>query len=128
MKLKLKKYFINILPVIILSLFLISCEDTLLGPDPENTSINNFDIIWKEFDRYYPSFELKHIDWDGLNSRYRKIITSGTNEVELWKCISGMLNYLNDIHVFMYNRDHSWFHSSTNRRYVMQFSIELIEF
>jgi hypothetical protein len=84
---------------LILILLLASCGDLLVGPDPENTPERNFEILWHEFDRYYPFFELKQIDWQALYNTYRPDVSATTDETELLQIISNMLNLLKDVHV-----------------------------
>jgi len=92
----------------------LSCEEFILGPDPENTPANNFDILWGEFDRYYPSFISRNINWDSLYSVYRPQITRNTTEAELWYIICSMLYNFNDFHVALYNSDGSKAFSSSH--------------
>lgn len=83
------------------SLVAASCSDMLLPADPPNTSLDNFDILWQEFDRYYALFEVKGIDWDSLRTAYRSRITPATTDQELFTIISSMLANLHDAHVFL---------------------------
>lgn len=114
---------------LLLSILCISCEDIILGSDPENTPENNFDILWKEYDLYYPSFILKNINWDSLYSVYRSRVTSQTTEDELWQIISDMIYHFDDIHVYIYNRDHSDIFSSSHSFYdrLGEFSLPLVQ-
>jgi carboxyl-terminal processing protease len=101
----------------------------LLGPEVENTPINNFDLLWKEFDRYYPSFIVKNINWDSLKAVYRGGVTPQLTEILLWNIISDMLWNLDDGHVFMYNRDNSMFFDSKRHfgSHEGEFRIDLVK-
>ena len=82
---------------------IISCGDLLVGPDPDNTPENNFEILWQDFDRYYSFFEHKQIDWDSLYTVYRPQVSEKTTEKELFEIISSMVENLQDGHVNIYS-------------------------
>ncbi len=87
-----------ILSVFFLMLFS-SCDDLFLGPDPENTPENNFQILWEDFDKHYSRFEMKNVNWDSLYSVYRPQVNSGTSREQLFEIFSSMLSNLKDSHV-----------------------------
>ena len=120
-----KKYYVII--ILFSSLFYSSCENFILGPEPENTPENNFNILWKEFDRYYPSFIIRNINWDTLYSIYKPRITPQTSEDEFWDITIGLLSNFNDIHVFMYNWDHTKHYESSRIGNSFDFDIYLIK-
>lgn len=78
---------------------LCSCSDLVVEPDPENNPVNNFEIFWKEFDRYYSFFIYKNIDWTEQYHRYRPQITEQTSDSELFSVLSDMAGILRDGHV-----------------------------
>lgn len=82
-----------------------SCNDLMLGEEPKNTPIENFDILWKEFDRKYALFEVKNIDWDEVYAEYRPKVNNNMSSDELFDVISEMLVELNDGHVWMVKPD-----------------------
>jgi hypothetical protein len=117
--------------VIVSSMMFLSCEETLLGPDSANTPSNNFNLLWKEFDRYYPSFTYKDINWDSLYSVYSSQLSAQISDDSLWKVISKLLYNLNDPHVYMYNLDHTRFYSSSGREdssHTGEFNLNVIKF
>ena len=57
-----------------LSCSLYSCEKLFIKPDKENTPINNFELLWKDFDENYSFFEYKKINWDSLYNVYRPLV------------------------------------------------------
>jgi len=122
----LKKYYI--ITLLFLSLLYISCEEFILGPDPENTPENNFDILWREFDLYYPSFIIKGIDWDSLYTVYRTQITSQTTDNDLWFIMRSLLRNLDDLHVEMYDANGRYFLSSHTYYDENKFSLPLIKY
>ncbi len=122
----------NITLVILLflpSVLFISCEQTLLGPEPENTPKNNFEILWKTFDENYALFPVKKVNWDSLHSYYGSKITAYTNESDLWNIMGEMLTRLNDGHVTLFNKNiTNWYSSSEiNRRKIEDFSLNLVK-
>lgn len=85
----------RLLPVISL-LMLFGCTDQ---PDFNNSIYGNFDALVETIDTRYCFFKEKDIDWKELSSAYRKLITSETNEVELFFIMSALLDELKDGHV-----------------------------
>lgn len=78
----------------------VACIDPILGPEPDpDDPLENFDTLWREFDRYYPFFELKGLDWDSLRAEYRPRIHPGANHETLFTVISAMLDELKDGHL-----------------------------
>ena len=47
-----------------------ACVDTLVGRNPADTPAGVFDVVWKDFDRNYSFFEVKHVDWHAAYQRY----------------------------------------------------------
>jgi hypothetical protein len=58
-----KKLYIGI--VIFLITFT-GCKKVFFDEDISNTPLNNFELFWNDFDRFYPFFEIKHIKWDSV--------------------------------------------------------------
>ncbi len=76
-----------------------------------------FDQVWSDFNRVYPYFELKQVDWDSIYQVYRPKIKKVNNEVHLCALLSEMLNSLRDIHVYISTPNHlSGFEKRTNYR------------
>ena len=78
---------------------LYGCEKMFLEPDPSNTPENNFEIFWKDFDRYYAQFSVRHIDWDSVYAKYRPQISSSTTEQQLFSVLSNIVRCINDMHI-----------------------------
>ncbi len=120
----------KIVPSILLtSLLFISCERILLGPEPENTPKNNFDILWKTFDENYALFTVKNINWDSLHVVYGSKISASTTESELWDIIAGLISNLNDGHVTLFNKGYTKWASSSeiSKRKADDFSLDLVK-
>jgi hypothetical protein len=71
-------------------------------PDPANAPESNFEILWKDFDRYYAQFPLRHIDWDSVYSLYRPQISPSTSDRQLFNIFSNIVHGINDMHVSLY--------------------------
>ena len=88
--------------IFILIIFIIpfsGCEKLFFENDPPDTSINSFEMFWSDFDKFYPSFGIKHINWDSVYNIIRPKITDQTSGVELFNLFSGMIKPLKDGHV-----------------------------
>lgn len=88
--------------LLLLSIILFSfvgCDDLLLGDKEQNTPVNNFEILWNDFDKMYGGFAVKKINWDSLHDVYRTTITDNSSDAELYNAFAGMLNHLYDNHV-----------------------------
>ncbi|MGA3287707.1 MAG: S41 family peptidase [Bacteroidota bacterium] len=78
------------------------CENTFFEPDSANTPENNFEIFWKDFDRYYAQFSVRHIDWDSVYTLYRPQISPSTSDRQLFNIFSNIVLSINDMHVSLY--------------------------
>jgi carboxyl-terminal processing protease len=119
----------KIAAIILASILLTSCEERLLGPEPENTPQSNFEILWKTFDEKYALFAAKHINWDSLHTFYGAMITASTTDDQLWNICAGLLSNLDDGHVVLINRDVSKIFSAgkIGQRKMDDFSLDLIK-
>lgn len=85
--------------ILIFILAFYGCDTLLMEPDPHNTPEQNFEIFWKDFDRYYAQFPIRNIDWDSVYTLYRPQISSSTTDQQLFNLISGIIRGINDMHV-----------------------------
>jgi carboxyl-terminal processing protease len=76
-----------------------SCEKLYFDEDASNKPINSFEIFWSDFDKFYPSFRIKHIDWDSVYRINQPKITDHTSGIELYNILSGMIKPFKDGHV-----------------------------
>lgn len=102
-----KNTFFVIGILICLTFITMSCEQTILGPEPKNTPEDNFEILWQDFDNYYALFDVKKVDWKAIYNTYRPRVNSHTSEDDLWTIFTEMLFVLHDSHVAIYNSDYS---------------------
>lgn len=89
------KVFILLFSIISLS----GCEEIFFEDDISNTPINSFEIFWSDFDKFYPSFRIKHINWDSVYSINRSRVTDKTSGIELFNILSEMIKPFKDGHV-----------------------------
>ncbi|MFA5849504.1 MAG: S41 family peptidase [Bacteroidales bacterium] len=86
--------------IILFSLISLSgCEKMYFGDDISNTPTNSFEMFWGDFDKFYPSFDIKHIDWDSVYRINSPKISDQTSDIELYKVLSSMIRPLKDGHV-----------------------------
>ena len=100
--------------ILLLSLFLGSCEKALIEPDPTNGAVANFDLLWKTVDEKYSFFDYKSIDWDSVYQVYRPMVKEDMSQQELFDVMADMLYLLQDGHVnltsgFDVSRNWSWY-------------------
>lgn len=85
------------------------CEKIYFNDDPSNTPENNFELLWKDFDRYYSQFGIRNYNWDSVYAIV-KPQSAAMTERQLFNILSGVVVELNDMHVNLYT-DHgsaSW--------------------
>jgi hypothetical protein len=95
--------YIKLVFAITLILVLAGCEKALIQPDPANSTVENFDLLWKVMDEKYAYFTYKNIDWNALKSKYRPQATKAKSAQELFRVVSDMLYELKDGHVNLFS-------------------------
>jgi hypothetical protein len=93
---------------------LTSCEKLLIEPNPANSPVQNFDLLWRSLDEKYAYFPLKRIDWDSVYTAFRPRVHNDMTDRELFKVMSDMLYLLRDGHTnlvskFDVSRNWDWF-------------------
>jgi hypothetical protein len=78
------------------------CSNLFVEPETSGEPEAVFDLLWSEFDRYYPFFIDKNINWDSVYTIYRPRIGNEMTEDDLFEVISDMLLILRDGHVNVY--------------------------
>ncbi len=78
--------------------FILSCDNLLIDKDPKNTNESNFEVFWKDFDRNYPSFIVKNINWDSVYSQSMEKIKTGITEKEFYQLLSEVILNMKDGH------------------------------
>jgi hypothetical protein len=89
-----------ILVVYLLTLaLLVGCKDALVGTDPSDNPVSNFDEFWTRMDQMYSFFEYKDLDWDSVYTVHRPTIHDQTSNAELLEVFAEMVQTLRDGHV-----------------------------
>ncbi len=78
------------------------CEWALIEGDPPDEPLENFQIFWESFDRHYPFFELKQIDWNSIRATYEVQIDRHTTPEQLHGIFEEIIPILKDGHVELY--------------------------
>ncbi|MDE2460834.1 MAG: hypothetical protein KGL98_06260 [Gammaproteobacteria bacterium] len=72
---------------------------------PKNPYALQFEEYWYKFDRLYPYFEYKHMDWQAAYAEYRPLADKIGNERELVALLMRMTTPLKDVHVWFKSPD-----------------------
>lgn len=115
--------------VLLLSMLIVSCDETLLGPEPENTAKSNFEVLWKTLDQNYALFPVKRVNWDSLHTVYGSMVSASTSGSELWDISTKLLSHLDDGHVTIFSQDRSKAYNSRQLDYRLadEFSLDLVK-
>lgn len=73
--------------------------------DNANDPVKNFEAYGAIFERNYPSFEEKGINWQSTLDKYQAEISSSTTDLELFYILTEMIQPLNDGHVTLKARN-----------------------
>src|SRR3972149_4044188 len=87
---------------LILILAMVSCQKIYFEDEPANNAVNNFEIFWSDFDRYYSQFNIRGINWGSLYNEYRPMIFEHSTEQRLYNVLSSMITVINDMHVNLF--------------------------
>ena len=63
-----------------------------------NTPESNYAVFWQTFAENYPFFEMKHVDWQAVDKRFRPRVTAETKPEELFAILQEMIEPLQDAH------------------------------
>jgi len=89
----------RLLIYLFLALLSTSCSKDLNMVVVENTPESNFNFFWGEFDKYYPYFELKKVNWDSIYNMYSPMISPSTTDKQLYDILKKVSLNLKDGHV-----------------------------
>jgi carboxyl-terminal processing protease len=73
----------------------------IIGLSSCNAPTKNFDEMWKGYDEWYGTFEVRHIRWDSLYNIYRPQVNDNMSNTELYNVLGAVIAPLNDIHAFL---------------------------
>src|SRR5678815_2351927 len=63
--------------------------------DPER----NFEALWEIFNKRYPFFKLRNVNWQRQYDAYRPKVTNATSDDELFDILCEMLSPIHDGHI-----------------------------
>jgi carboxyl-terminal processing protease len=78
-----------------------SCQKVLLPAASNNAPTKNFDEMWKGYNEWYGTFEVRHINWDSLYNIYRPQVNDNMSNTALYNTLGQLITPLNDIHAFL---------------------------
>ena len=96
-------------------LALAGCDELLVSDPHATSSVQIFDQVWSDFDRYYAHFELSGVDWPAARAHYRPLAAAASNDYALAAAIAGMLAELRDPHVTLFTPVFTYQDTSTYR-------------
>ncbi len=94
------RWTVSVIGMVIL---LTACERAFLGIEEQNNPVSNFEILWKDIDRYCGVLYPKNVQWDSIYDVFYHQVNLNTNPEELWSIFSEMIEALDDEHTFIYN-------------------------
>ncbi len=59
----------------------------------------NFEFFWSTFNKHYPSFKIRKVDWQKQYEKYRPLVTKSTTDDELFSILNEMVTPLRDGHI-----------------------------
>lgn len=77
---------------------------------PEDTPPSNYAIFWQTFAEHYAFFDLRHVNWQEVDKRFRPQVTSATQPKELFQILQQMIEPLQDAHTSVFARGIKGFH------------------
>lgn len=94
-----KKIFLRVTGLFILSLAIGGCDKLLIGPEPPTDPLAVYDYFVNDFKRTYAVFEARHVDPDTFGLGLRPRISAQTTDQQLFDLIGGLTLTLRDTHV-----------------------------
>lgn len=105
----------QIIPVLLTLIVAISCkkeDDQVYTTSPTQL----LDNVWSDFDKTYPYFIHKNIDWDSVYTVYSSKINDTSSAGEIFDIIGEMTLTLKDIHV-NFSSPYGFYHYSKKNNY-----------
>jgi hypothetical protein len=94
------RHFVALVVIVFVAgLPLSSCRGGTGQSPPRLSFVEQFDFLWQTFDREYPYFIHKNIDWPALRATYRPRAQAALSQGELVQILREMLSNLHDLHV-----------------------------
>jgi hypothetical protein len=110
-------------------LFIISvsgCSDMFVAPGERDDPVTVFDVLWKDFNDYYPFFDIKDVDWDDVYTVYRERIAETADAAEIFLIYEEMLSRLEDGHVNLHTPYGVTQYTGWYDRYPRNFALSIV--
>lgn len=91
----------TIILTLVLLVTLSSCKKALLGPEEANNPVNNFELLWNDYNDHSGIIHPKNINWDSVYQVYQPQVTDMTSDAELWTIFTEMIEVFDDEHTFI---------------------------
>ena len=106
------------LAALVMALCITGCT-RLIAPGhavPRNLYALQFEEYWYKFDRLYPYFEYKHVDWQATYEKYRPLADKISTEAGLVTLLMRMTRPLKDVHVWFKSPDGQYLNTYDPKR------------
>ena len=104
------------IPILLVSILLISCDQQLIRQEYDNDPIHVFEALWGEFDQVYALFNVKQVNWDSLYAVYRPQVSRAMTDEQLFSVLTSLLAHLNDNHILLYAEEMEVFRAGSLNR------------
>lgn len=88
-----------------------ACADRLVGTAPKSSNAEIFELLWKDFDRFYSMFELRGVDWADAYQRYQPTAASAPTADSLRRTLVRMMSELKDPHVGLSTSQNNYYYT-----------------
>jgi peptidase S41-like protein/tricorn protease-like protein len=68
------------------------------GPTEPRTNAELFDVVWSQFDRQYPFFDIAGVDWAAMKTIVGDSVANATSDREVARLVGTMMQRLDDYH------------------------------
>ncbi|MEO6315748.1 MAG: S41 family peptidase [Chitinophagaceae bacterium] len=92
-KTKNRKWLFLVIPIFFFVSFTYCQAQKLSSPE------KNFEFFWNTFNKYYPNFKIRKVDWQEQYKKYRPLVTKNTTDDELFNLLNEMVTPLRDGHI-----------------------------
>ena len=116
------KYAIVISVLIVFS----SCEKLLFAPQPANTNMNNFELLWQLVNDKYCYFSEKRVNWDSIHAVYKTSVNNTMDSHTFFNKMSDMLAELKDGHVGITSNFDTSFYGGWKFNYPSNFNLGIV--
>ena len=87
-----------------------AAKPKLCDQPPPDTPQSNYAIFWQTYAENYAFFDLRHIDWQSADRKFRPQVTAATTPAQLFDILQQMIEPLDDAHTSIFARRLKNFH------------------